>query len=264
MARPRALGHGLGAVLRSSPAPFGFALLVLGLASGAARATTASDPAAAGGAQPKPELEASPVPAAANDNPVIRVIQRIENSLRYSSYSHVTRVNERDGSYEFDCSGMTAWVLRRSAPKAHSAVLARSKRPLARDYYYRIAATKPGKARWGWQRVSRVDEAQPGDVIAWLKPDVLRSPYTGHVGFVVAPPQPLKETPGAYLVRIADASSYQHQDDSRALTGNTGFGYGTILVQTDPETGAPIAYGWFGQYSRWVLLAKMAIGRPVG
>jgi hypothetical protein len=250
-------------VLRFTPALLGFSVCVALLESSDARATTGSDPA--GSAETSPTARLEPAPAPIEENKVMRVIRRIENSLRYSSYTHVTRVNEREGSYEFDCSGMTAWVLRRSAPQAHSAVLerARSKRPLARDYYYRIAATKPGKARWGWQRVARVDEAQPGDVIAWLKPDVLRSPYTGHVGFVMAPPEPLPDAPGAYLVRIADASSYQHQDDSRATTGNTGFGFGTILVQADPETGAPIAYGWFGQYSRWVLPAKMAIGRPV-
>jgi hypothetical protein len=66
----------------------------------------------------------------------------------------------------------------------------------------------------------------------------------------------------AYLVRIADASRYHHQDDSRAGSGRDGFGLGTILVVADSETGAPIAYGWFGLRSGWVLATKMAIGRP--
>ncbi|HMJ16343.1 MAG TPA: hypothetical protein VK524_33245 [Polyangiaceae bacterium] len=250
------------AVLRSLPLALSLGLVV----SGAAAPSTATEQTPASGEPSKQSLEPKAVTAPEpEENAVMRVIRRMESSVTYSSYSHVTRVNERTGSYEFDCSGMAAWVLRRSAPQAHSAVLhgLRNSRPLARNYYFRIAATRPGKARWGWQRVSRVEDTRPGDVIAWLKPEILRSPYTGHVAFVTAPPDPLPGTSGAFLVRIADASSYQHQDDSRVATGNTGFGFGTILVQADPETGAPVAYGWFGQWSRWVLPAKMAIGRPV-
>jgi hypothetical protein len=63
-------------------------------------------------------------------------------------------------------------------------------------------------------------------------------------------------------LRIADASRYQHQDDSRAGSGRDGFGTGTILVVADPDTGAPTAYGWFGLRSRWVLETRIAIGRP--
>ena len=199
------------------------------------------------------------------ENRVMQVLERIQQSLAHTSYSHTTRVNERAGSYVFDCSGMTSWVLRRSAPRAHSAVLhsSRTKRPLARDFYHRIAATRPDKARWGWARVARVEDALPGDVIAWLKPPEVRSANTGHVAFIVEPPRPVADMPGAFLVRIADASSYQHEADTRALSGTTGFGHGTILVQADLETGAPVAYGWFGRSSRWILETKLAIGRPL-
>ena len=74
-------------------------------------------------------------------------------------------------------------------------------------------------------------------------------------------PRPLSEVAGGYLVRIADASSYQHQDDDRYESGRTGFGSGTILLVADPETGEPRAYGWFGLYSRWVLETSIAFGR---
>jgi cell wall-associated NlpC family hydrolase len=174
-------------------------------------------------------------------------------------------VDERAGSYVFDCSGMTAWVLSRAAPVAHRAVTAQAgrSRPLARDYYFHIAAVPTARPSRGWQRVARVADAQPGDVIAWVRPAVVRSSNTGHVAFVVAPPVPLEGTPGAWLVRIADASSYQHEDDTRAGTGRTGFGQGTILVLADEVTGAPRAYGWAGRYSAWVLETRIAIGRPV-
>ncbi len=158
---------------------------------------------------------------------------------------------------------MVAWVLRKAAPKAHAAVTTTAKtgRPLARDYYQHIARTKPGPGKWGWSRVERVADARAGDVIAWLKPKEIESPNTGHVAFVVGDPVRVPELGEAYLLRIADASRYQHQDDTRAETGWTGFGMGTILVLADPTTGAPLAYGWVGARSAWILSTPMAIGR---
>jgi hypothetical protein len=195
---------------------------------------------------------------------ILDVLRRIETNLMHSSYSHSTAVDEARGSYVFDCSGMASWVLRRGARKAHAAVLYRVQkgRPLARDFYHHIARLSPDKEAYGWRRVFRVADAVPGDVIAWLKPDVLRSPNTGHVAFLVEAPRPLDEVPNAFLVRIADASRYRHQDDTREESGRTGYGVGTILVLADPDSGAPTAYGWFGRYSRYILPARMAIGRP--
>lgn len=193
----------------------------------------------------------------------MELLGTMQATLRSSRYSHATRVNVQQGRYEFDCSGMAAWMLRRSAPKAHGAVVWRAKkgRPLARDFYYQIAASKSDKARYGWRRVARVTDARAGDVIAWLKPKELRSPNTGHVAFLVEPPRRVSGNPHAFLVRIADASRYRHQDDTRAESGNTGFGIGTILVLADPNTGQPQAYGWVGTRSAWVLSTQMAIGR---
>jgi hypothetical protein len=195
---------------------------------------------------------------------VMERVQRIADTLKSSEYSHVTRVNEAEGSYVFDCSGFVAWVLRRTAAGAHYSVVSRSKaqRPLARDYYWEIARARP-RAQRGWARIARVADARPGDVIAWLKPPEVQSPNTGHVAFVVEAPEPSRVVEGGYLVRIADASRYFHADDEREALGRSGFGIGTILVVADPETGGPVAYGWFGDRSAWVLSARMALGRPV-
>jgi len=195
---------------------------------------------------------------------IMERLERIQSTLKTSEYAHVTRVNEAEGSYVFDCSGMVAWVLRRTARGAHQAVVSRSKdrRPLARDYYWEIARARPNAAG-GWVQVPRVLDAQPGDVVAWLKPPEVRSANTGHVAFIVEPPKPSRLVEGGYLVRIADASRYFHADDERETLGRSGFGIGTILIVADPATQAPIAYGWFGENSAWVLNAKMAIGRPI-
>lgn len=197
---------------------------------------------------------------------ILARLELIAERLRESRYNHTTVVNEAIGRYEFDCSGLIAWVLRRTAPGAHSVVVARSKtgRPLARDYYWEISRTRPGpRAPRGWNRVERVEDALPGDIVAWLKPEMVRSPNTGHVGFLLERPRRTPVIKGGYLVRIADASSYQHADDDRTESGRTGFGSGVILLVADPETGAPKAYGWYGLRSSWVLETPIAIGRAM-
>lgn len=216
-----------------------------------------------------PHSEQGKLPGAADDllplgrgGAVMQLLHHVHNTLQASSYHAVTRVDVDAGSYQFDCSGMAAWVLKRTAPVAHASVVARSRngRPLARDYYRQIAAAGRRKVA-GWTHVGRVGDARPGDVIAWLKPKWRRSAMTGHVAFLVSAPEGVPDMPGAYLVRVADASRYTHQDDTRTGTGRNGFGMGTILVLAHPETDAPVAYGWHGKRSRWLPVTDIAIGR---
>jgi hypothetical protein len=210
----------------------------------------------------------APSPAAQSVEPrnprILERVARIAETLRDSKYNHATVVDEREGRYEFDCSGFVTWVLRRTAPGAHAALLSRSlkQRPLARDYYWEIArAPAAEKTPRGVRRIPRIDEAEPGDIVAWLKPAQLRSPHTGHVGFLLERPRPVPELEHAYVVRIADASSYQHDEDDRFGTGRTGFGSGVILLIADPQTGEPKAYGWFGVRSAYVFETPIALGR---
>jgi hypothetical protein len=189
----------------------------------------------------------------------MRVLGRISERMTDTSYSHGTIVDERKGIYRFDCSGMVEWVLRQAAPTATRArEWGVGGRPLARDYLRRIAAVPPGVERPGWRRIERVQDAAPGDVIAWRKPDIVRSPNSGHVAFVVLPPVRVPGQEGAFLLRIADSSSLLHDADTRV--GRSGFGLGTILLLTDPASGAPIAYGWSGL--KWRTFdTDIAIGR---
>jgi hypothetical protein len=193
-----------------------------------------------------PEGVAPPRPA------VMATLRRIESTLRTSRYDHATRVDVRAGRYDFDCSGMVAWVLARGAPQAHAATVRRAGgRALARDYYRQIVATRPGRPAQGWARVARVADALPGDVVAWLTARGRRSQNTGHVLFVVEAPRPVPGAPGAYAVRVADASAYQHTDDTRAAAGRDGFGMGTMLLFADPATGAVRGYGWRAGFPMW-------------
>lgn len=193
--------------------------------------------------------------------PVMDRLGKIASSLVEAEYTYGLSVNEKKGIYRFDCSGMAQWVLRRSAPVAASTMAyGLSTRPLARDFQRRIARAPVERVRGGWQRVARVPELRPGDVVAWLKPVEIESPNTGHVAFVLLPPVLAPGYDNAYLVRIADSTRLLHDDDTRV--GRSGFGFGTILLVADPETLAPVAFGWVGLRFR-AFETPISLGRPL-
>lgn len=192
-------------------------------------------------------------------NPVMQTLHGIALGVKHTEYSHNQRVNVARGLYVFDCSSLGQWVLGRAAPVA-AATTRRGLpgRPLAADFQRRIARVPAGEERGGWRRVGRIEDAAPGDVVAWIKPAIIQSQNTGHVAFVVLPPLRVAGYVDAYLVRVVDATSLLHANDTRGDGG--GFGFGTILLVAD-DTGAPRAYGWVGMHWR-AFETAIAIGRP--
>jgi hypothetical protein len=220
---------------------------------------TAGEPTTATEAPARAALDDARVDWSANS--VMQRLGAMTASLTESQYSYGLSVNERRGVYRFDCSGMAQWVLKKAAPVAASTIAhGLEPRPLARDFQRRIARAPTERERGGWRRIARVQELLPGDVVAWIKPVEIESPNTGHVVFVLLPPVLVPGYENAYLVRIADSTRLLHDDDTRV--GRTGFGFGTILLVSDPETGAPTAYGWVGL--RWrAFETAIALGRPL-
>jgi hypothetical protein len=196
-------------------------------------------------------------PAARAGSRILATLAAVRASLRDTRYDHVTRVNARRGIYHWDCSGMAAWVLQRAAPRAVAAL--GKHRAVARDFYRAIARAPIGRTRGGWQRLAGIADARPGDVIAWLRPQGWSSPNTGHVAFVLERPLEIPAHPGTWAVRIADATSFGHQDDTRG-DGEGGYGEGTLLVLTN-NRGEAIAYGWYGTESDAVLVTPILFGR---
>jgi hypothetical protein len=193
-------------------------------------------------------------------NGVMRTLGRIAETMTSTEYARGTRVDEKKGIYHFDCSGMVDWVLQKGAPVARSSSAAGLEhRPLASDFYRRIARAPVDRELGGWRQVVRLEDAAPGDVIAWIKPAVVPSHNTGHVAVIVLDPVRLPGHDDAYLVRVADSTSLYHQDDTRE--GRNGFGLGTILILTD-SSGAPARYGWVGLRG-WTFETQIAVGRAV-
>jgi hypothetical protein len=184
-------------------------------------------------------------PAADRSAAVVTALSGIEHGLTSTKYQHRISVDTRKGIYRWDCSIMAAWILDRTAPAARRAIGV--DKPLARDFHRTILRARTDRPDRGWQRLSDVAALAPGDVFAWLKPEMFKErANTGHVGFVIGKPWRHPRFPDVWLVRIADATTELHGDDSRRPGGEGGFGIATIAFLVD-AAGAPRAYGWYGE-----------------
>ncbi len=189
---------------------------------------------------------------------VVDAIGGIQSTMRASKYQPSTNVRVADGIYDWDCSGMATWILRRAAPVAWKALA--SSRPVARDFASAIERAPAAKSRNGWQRIAAIADVMPGDVFAWRRPRGLPSKNTGHVGFVLDRPRPVDGIPGAWAVQIVDSTSSYHQDDTRSADLDGGFGIGTLVFLAD-EAGRATSYGWSGTRSEWYIVTPIVFGR---
>jgi hypothetical protein len=87
-----------------------------------------------------------------------------------------------------------------------------------------------------------------------------QSRITGHVGFLVEKPWKVVGVKGAWAARILDSTGLPHQNDTRSMEGEGGFGFGTFLFITD-DSGETIGYGWFGTESTGFLPTRIVYGR---
>jgi hypothetical protein len=176
---------------------------------------------------------------------VVAEVDREMALARRVRYSHHTCVDETTGTFEYDCSGLLDYVLRRTAPDALAAVpSARGRRPRAADFVAFLGQMPPGGQAGRWQRVARVQDLAPGDVIAWLRPPESRSSNTGHVMIVHGPVASDPSHPGGFVVPIADSTERPHTPfDSRSDRRQTGLGTGQIVLFAD-ASGAPRSFLW--------------------
>ena len=196
-------------------------------------------------------------PSASASEKILEIVRLIEKKLKTTVYNHQTKVDLAKGRFEFDCSGMVNWILEQAAPTAYSEL--KSDRPRVAEYVQALKKIPFDKPSPGWRRVQKIADAEPGDVIAWPTPSWYPSDATGHMGVLVAKPEKVS---GGYLLRLADATSYPHGEDTRE--GGTGFGYGTVLISVDPDSGEGTGQGWTGRYSgNTILKTPIYVGRAL-
>jgi hypothetical protein len=202
-------------------------------------------------------------PATEAARKVLETIDLVEEKLTETKYQHKTLVKLGKGIFLWDCSGMAEWIVGRAAPLARKSLPAGH--PSAK-MFYKVVSTKPtDEPKKGWIRVGRPDEIRPGDVFTWLKPEFWKKrKNTGHVGFVVDTPWKHPEQTNVWVMRIADATRYPHEDDTRVYKQDSGYGTGTMAFLFEDD-GTPEAYGWYGsaQSPGTFVPTKIAFGRVV-
>jgi hypothetical protein len=187
------------------------------------------------------------------------------SAMRSTNYTHTVDVDEASGAFDYDCSGFVDYALDRVLPghfrELEAATVAR---PLAQSfvtYFTGDAYSLPAD----WQRVAKVADLAPGDIVAWLAvPDDFGD--TGHVMIVRNPARADATLPGAYDVDIWDSTVDVHgTSDSRignvSANDQTGLGTATVVLYTDPS-GAPTNHSW-SQVSTTVDTTKVGLGRPL-
>jgi cell wall-associated NlpC family hydrolase len=182
--------------------------------------------------------------------------RRTLGRVRETSYRHATTVDEEAGAYHVDCSGFVDYLLARAAPAALAALPRsppRHPRPRAADFVAAVSAGAPP-----WRRLGRVADLEPGDVVAWLRPEDSPSKNTGHVMIVDGPPRP--RAAGEWAVPIIDSTGLRHgASDSRARE-STGVGRGTIVLVVD-AAGAPVAFRWSQASTARARATTVVLGR---
>jgi hypothetical protein len=198
-------------------------------------------------------------PATRSAARVVEWVDRVHQNLRSSRYQHHLAVNERTGTYNWDCSLMAEWILQRAAPRSVRHMEG-GQRALAQDFVRAIERAPTSGYRRGWQRLAHIEEVRPGDVFAWRRPPGFPSRNTGHVGFALERPRPVPQIPNAYALRVADSTRSLHQDDTRSWPSEGGFGIGTLVFLTDGR-GNGTHYGWAGTYSEGYVITPILFAR---
>lgn len=208
--------------------------------------------------------------AAAGDAPLFREAVREFETMKSTLYQHKTQVDRAAGSYRYDCVGFVSYALRQAAPRAWASVMEATGLPKGRipspPRYRAFFASLGGQPRAGWQAVAKAADLRPGDVVAWEHKTTTSS---GHAVIVGSLPQ--RQPDGSWRVKVYDATSAWHGEDSRrddaraqvleSSGRRSGLGHGVMVFLVDPASGVLGGYRW-GPRGKPVN-APMAAARPV-
>ncbi len=209
---------------------------------------------------PDAALAVTPRAAETPADILTKELHRILANLKHTRYTHPTTVDEEKGSYELDCSGLACYMLKRVLPEHYENVTIPKRQSRAtamnfHDHFAQAPTTPEGKD--GWQRIERIWDVRPGDILAW-RAETPKPGSTGHVVIIDSMPVP---TPDRQIcVAIVDSTSTGHGNDTRPK-GQTGIGRGLMWFTTDAQ-GRAIAYRW-SHPSGTLQTRSIAIGRPV-
>ena len=182
-------------------------------------------------------------------------------TLRYTAYKlGGTHFDTSNGIYILDCSDYVDHLLEAANPAAYSSLVnsSGSDKPTSEHYYHFFTGLTYQKRHY-WNKIDAVKELQPGDILVFRNQKNSRTGVLGHVMVVMKKPV---RTEDSFIVRVTDAASVGHSQDTR-LPHTSGIGIGTMQLKINPETGHPSAYAWKLGAS-WEKHVNFAMARPLG
>jgi hypothetical protein len=202
---------------------------------------------------------------------------RILSNIVESYYEHTTTIDEANGFYSTDCSGLAAYILRYNLPSHYDVIndakITGQTRPLASDFctFFRNCPniSDPTKNPLGWMTIKYLRNVKQGDIIAWDY--VQDKKNTGHVVIVDTIVTKFSSSVTIdgnkyweYKVRIIDASSGTHYQDTRDLDKNvTGQGIGAGCMYFGVNIDGEVKYYKWSSRSGTPNFEIFGIGRAI-
>jgi len=175
-------------------------------------------------------------------SPGSKMAMRLEamlGKMEFTQYQARTEIDEKSNSYKCDCSGLVCYLLRSDFPIAYQQLDGIESpwraRPFSVTFYETFIRAGKTKVE-GWERIYKMMDARPGDVLAWRKKKITKGVSTGHT--LVIAGKPKMERDGRVRVRVIDSTRKVHAVDSRPEGGN-GVGAGIMWFEVD-DAGKPV------------------------
>lgn len=181
-------------------------------------------------------------------------------TLRYSVYRlGGGLVDMTKGLYILDCSRYVDWLLKFVYPNPYHRLVnaTGSDNPNSKDYY-NFFTQLSYRPQPNWQKITEVNQMEPGDILVVRYRNNKGKETGGHVMVVMDKPLPSRE---GYLVNVADSAAAPHSEDTRPRH-SSGIGMGYLLLKTNLMTGEPNALAW-KVGAAWQHNIKVAMARPI-
>jgi hypothetical protein len=191
---------------------------------------------------------------------LVNFISHTVNNLQYTSYKlGGNYFDTKKGVYILDCSAYVDKVLKTIHPDAYFDLVdaTGSLKPTTLDYYTFFKTLTPDFTG-NWNKVTTVEELEPGDIVVFRYKNQKGRTTGGHVMVVM---ETLVNNAGTYVVRVADAAEKKHSADTR-YPRTSGIGMGTLALKVNTKTGQPYAYAW-SEGAKWVKNVNFAMARPI-
>jgi hypothetical protein len=252
---------------------------VLPVLSGVAHGSPVSSQ---GDSLPEPGRDIQGPAATPNSHPVLLSAAYQYVTMKKTRYQHKDIEIPAQGLYFYDCVGFVSYALKLAAPRAHASLFRTQDIPTgyvpSPGEYCDFIAALDRHPDSNWERVARVEDIRPGDILAWTYESHNPKGQGGTDGHsCIAAGPPLALAGGSFALLVYDSTATPHGpfdtrrtnpknqplkiDNSSNFGKPSGLGRGTIQIFVDENTGGPSGMAWTVATKR--ATTDMEIGRAL-